>query len=314
MATSFSLGRPKVRMILALGLCFAALTAPSAAAAWGPKGHAIIARMAYAQLNPRALAAVDQLLALDHDTLTSTDLAARAAWADAYAKANAETAPWHYVSIQIDDPDIDTACDNVRSVVSNDNCILRRLNIFEEQLLSVKVPTKDRIVAFKFIVHLVGDLHQPLHVADNQDLNGSCVPIAIGASGTIDLLRYWDDVAVDGLGRESAAVANGLIAEITPAERNLWQGGSPEDWTLESFNLAQTRVYSLDSEPACASDTAPVFLPPGYADEAAQVARLQLKRASVRLALLLNRVLGSSSFSLTEFPRAPSGSRKTNVQ
>jgi hypothetical protein len=292
-----------VRILLALGMCLFALALPGLASAWGPKGHAIIARMAYAQLNPRASAAVDKLLALDRDTLTGTDLAARASWADAYARKKPETAPWHFINIQVDDPDIDTACDNVRSAISNDNCLVRRLQTVEAQLASPNTSVADRIIAFKFVLHLVGDVHQPLHAADNQDLSGSCVPIATGATGTTDLLRYWDDIVVEGLGHDTAALADRLISEITPAERERWRRGGPEDWALESFTLARMRVYSLDSAPACASDTAPLFLPPGYTTEAEQVTRLQLKRAAVRLASVLNRILGSSSFSLTELQR-----------
>lgn len=292
-----------MRIYLALSLCLVALATPGSAAAWGPRGHAIIAEMAYAQLNPRASAAVDRLLALDRDALTGRDLAARAWWADAYGKRRPETAPWHFISIQIDDPDIDAACDNVRSATSNENCILRRLASFQDQLSSAHTSVEGRIIAFKFVLNLVGDLHQPLHVADNQDLNGSCVPIAIGATGTTDLLRYWGDLAVEELGSDTSALANRLVSEITPAERNRWQGGSPEDWALESFNLARMNVYSLNSEPACGSDTAPIFLPSGYAGEAEQLVRLQLKRAAVRLALVLNRTLGSFSEADLAVPR-----------
>lgn len=291
-----------MRQTLTLGFLFSALLAPSLAWAWGPTGHAAVAHIARGYLNPKAMATVDALLAADQDPLTGRDLASRAFWADALVRVRPETAPWHFVNIQLDDPDLDAACGNLTAAggTQKPDCLVRRLEVFERELADPATKPAERLIAFKFVLNLVGDLHQPLHAADNQDLSGSCVPVAHGRSGTVDLLRYWDTVAVEAIEPDAAKLARRLTAEITPADRVAWEAGDLEDWALESFTVAKTSAYAINAEPSCGSDTAPVFLPKGY-DVAAQAATaLQLKRAGVRLAFTLNRIFGAPSFSLAK--------------
>jgi hypothetical protein len=290
-----------MRLLPVIWLLAFALMAPTRALAWGREGHAVIAKIAYAYLSPRAAATVDALLAADRDPLTAPDLAARASWADAFARAHPETAPWHFIGIQIDDPDLDAAC---TATTPSGDCLVRRLQAYEGELAAPSTPRAERLVAFKFVLHLVGDLHQPLHVADNQDFNGGCIPVAYGASGAIDLLRYWDTVAVEALEPDASKLASRLITEITPADRVSWEDGDAEDWALESFNVARTAVYTIGSDGACASDTAPVFLPQDYSHTAQAATALQLKRAGVRLALVLNRIFDAPAFPLTK-PGSP---------
>jgi hypothetical protein len=287
-----------MRRALAFALLFStAAAAPDLARAWGRTGHAAVARIALPYLNPKAAAAVDALLASDNDDLTAKDFIARASWADALVGARPETARWHFVDIQLDDPDVDAACGGQTPVAGapKQDCLVRRLETFERELADPGTAPAARLVAFKFVLHLIGDLHQPLHTADGQDLSGSCVPVAYGRAGTVDLLKYWDTIAVEAIEPDAAKLAGRLSAEITPADRAAWESGRLEDWALESFDVAKATAYAIGSEHACASDTAPVFLPKGY-DAAAQAATaLQLKRAGVRLAFTLNRILGSTA-------------------
>jgi nuclease S1 len=80
------------------------------AGAWGDLGHNVTALVAYRHLLPQARAHLDALLASDTDPLTAPDFAARATWADKYRNAHRETAAWHFVDIEIDQPDLDGAC------------------------------------------------------------------------------------------------------------------------------------------------------------------------------------------------------------
>ena len=167
-----------------------------------------------------------------------------------------------------------------------------RLNAFEAELADPKTDPAERLMAFKFVLHFVGDLHQPLHAADNQDRGGNCAPLALGGPRTTNLHSYWDTVAVEAIEPDADKLAAKLSGEITPAERKAWEKGDAKSWAMESFAIAQTTVYTIGSKPGCASDTAPLTLPEGY-DQAAQAAiALQLKKAGVRLALELNRALG----------------------
>jgi len=141
----------------------------------------------------------------------------------------------------------------------------------------------------------VGDLHQPLHAADNQDRGGNCVPLALGGPRTVNLHSYWDTVAVEAIEPDPIKLATKLSAEITPADLKAWRKGDTKAWAWESYAVAKSAVYTIGSKPGCASDAAPIALPAGY-DAAAQAAvALQLKKAGVRLALELNRALDPSS-------------------
>jgi hypothetical protein len=94
-----------LRKALLTAAAFAALiSAP--AFAWGDLGHEVTALIAYRHLTPAARKALDAMLASDTDTLTAGDFADRATWADKYRKAHRETAAWHFVDIEIDQPDL----------------------------------------------------------------------------------------------------------------------------------------------------------------------------------------------------------------
>ena len=283
-----------------LALLCALLTAaaPSAALAWGREGHAVVAQIARGYLTPKAAAAVDALLAADTDGLTTSDLGARASWADAWRKDHRETTEWHFVDVELDHPDLAAACFGFPASVSpasagpEKDCVVGRLDAFEAELANPATDPAERLLAFKFVLHFVGDLHQPLHAADNQDRGGNCVPLALGGPRTVNLHSYWDTVAVEAIEPDAYKLAAKLSAQITPADRAAWEQGDAKAWAMESFAIAQSTVYTIGSTPGCASDTAPLLLPAGYDQPAQAAIALQLKKAGIRLALELNRALG----------------------
>jgi hypothetical protein len=287
-----------MRRLISLALLAAAAIAPTTALAWGREGHAVVAQIARGYLTPKAAAAVDALLAADTDALTPPDLGARASWADAWRKDHRETTEWHFVDTELDHPDLAAACFGFpasatpASAGPEKDCVVGRLDAFEAELADPKTDPAERLLAFKFVLHFVGDLHQPLHAADNQDRGGNCVPLALGGPRTVNLHSYWDTVAVEAIEADADKLAAKLSAEITPANRAAWEQGDAKAWAMESFAIAKTSVYTIGSKPGCASDAAPITLPDGYGDNAKTVVAEQLKKAGVRLALELNRALG----------------------
>lgn len=286
------------KVLAATLLILAALPGP--ALAWGRTGHAVVADIARRYLTPKAAAAVDALLAADTDALTAPDLGARASWADAWRKDHRETTEWHFVDIELDHPDLMAACFGFpasatpASAGPEKDCVVGRLNAFEKELADPMTDPAERLLAFKFVLHFVGDLHQPLHAADNQDRGGNCVPLALGGPRTVNLHSYWDTVAVEAIDPDPVRLAAKLSAEITPTDLRAWRKGDAKAWALESYAVAKSAAYTIGSKPGCASDVAPIALPAGY-DAAAQAAvALQLKKAGVRLALELNRALDPS--------------------
>jgi hypothetical protein len=269
--------------ILLLGAC-ALLSASSPALAWGDLGHEIIAEIAYRYLTPAAKAKVDALLAADTDPLTAPDFASRATWADKYRNGHRETAAWHYVDIEIDDPDLDAACAH--------DCVVNKITEFAAELRDKGTDPAERLLAFKFLLHFVGDVHQPLHASDHHDRGGNCIGLAPSPSRETNLHAYWDTTVVEALGRQAAAVAASLESRITPNDVELWGKGDAKAWALESFQLSRKDVYALAARPTCA-DHAAIALTDAYQAAAIKDAALQLQKAGVRLAAMLNRALGS---------------------
>ena len=283
-----------------LALCGLIALAPARALAWGYEGHKVIALIARGYLAPATRGKVDALLAADTDTLTAHDMASEATWADAFRSAgHRETAQWHFVDIEIDQPDLKTACfgfpaspAGLASTGPASDCVADKVEEFSAELRDPATSPAERLLALKFLLHFAGDVHQPLHASDHQDRGGNCVPVALGGSRTTNLHAWWDTGVVQLLGTDPAAVAAQLTAQITPAERAQWEQGDPRAWAQEAYTVAKASAYSLNTPPGCGRDAAPVSLPDAYVAAARTAAALQLERAGVRLAKLLNTALG----------------------
>jgi hypothetical protein len=281
-------------------LVLATIAMPAKSLAWGYEGHKVIAAIARSYLSPTARANADALLAADPDTLTAPDFISRATWADAWrASGHRETAQWHYVDIELDNPDPAVACFGApapfapASAGPAQDCVVDRVNAFSAELRDPHTPQSERILALKYLLHLVGDMHQPLHAADNHDRGGNCVLVSLGGSRTQNLHSYWDTAVVEALGRDPVALANELRAHITPAKKSAWERGSARDWAIESFGVAKSVAYRSGTTAGCGSYGGPITLPPGYEEAAKAAAAQQLERAGVRLAMILNRDLAN---------------------
>ena len=157
---------------------------------------------------------------------------------------------------------------------------------------------RDRNEALKWVVHLAGDIHQPLHAADHHDRGGNTVAVVFfgqteGRRGALNLHTIWDEQLVERLlaerGREAAIVS----APIAAGDRAAWAAGSIEDWMLESNALARAVAYGNIPGFSCGAHIArPVEIGAGYYAAAAPVIERQIRKAGVRLAALLNEALG----------------------
>jgi hypothetical protein len=160
-----------------------ALLGPAPAESWGDLGHRVTAIVAYRHLTPQARGKLDALLAADSDALTPPDFASRSMWADRYRGAHRETAAWHFVDIEIDRPDLQDACFgfpalNAAQLASQgpaEDCVVNKIEEFAAELQSAATPPAERLLALKFLIHFIADLHQPLHAADHGDKGGNCI-------------------------------------------------------------------------------------------------------------------------------------------
>jgi hypothetical protein len=280
---------------------FAVATLASAPArAWGDLGHRVTALIAYRHLAPRARTALDALLASDTDTLTPPDFASRATWADRYRNAHRETAAWHFVDIEIDRPDMAGACfdfpaiggANLASMGPAQDCVVNKIDEFAAELKSAATPPAERLLALKFLIHFIGDVHQPLHAADHHDRGGNCVLLAVPQGQATNLHAYWDVDVVEALGHTPEQIADKLDARLSGGEKKKWGRGTAASWAMASFDVSRRDAYALPSLPTCRRRGS-VALPAEYQAQAQKDAAAQLLKAGIRMATVLNEALGS---------------------
>ncbi|MGH1590123.1 S1/P1 nuclease [Methylobacterium phyllosphaerae] len=294
------------RLVL-MGSVFAvyALLHPGPGLAWGDEGHRIVGRIALPLLTPAARAQVDALLAADDDALTEPDFVSRTVWADRWRDSDRNTSKvrytatqhWHFVDIEIAHPDLSDACAGQRPLPEGtpasqgpaSDCVVDKVEQFAAELSDTSLPQAERIVALKFLLHFTGDLHQPLHAADNHDQGGNQVQVLYGHHHVASRLHaYWDTAVVQRIGRDEAAVAQDLSATFG-AQQVAWQQGRPVDWARESFSAARDVVYALPSTAVSDEHGTPAYtLDQAYEQRAEATARQQLAKAGFRLAALLN--------------------------
>ncbi len=154
--------------------------------------------------------------------------------------------------------------------------------------------------ALKWVVHLTGDLHQPLHAANRGDRGGNRVQVSFFGErdnppyGTLNLHAVWDVSMVHRLVADRGGERAIVSAPIADANRNAWEKGSISDWTAESHRIARDTVYPLlPVAGSCSSKIVEVVaIDQAYYAKAAPVIEIQIKKAGVRLARVLNETLG----------------------
>jgi hypothetical protein len=294
--------RPHIAIFL-VGLML--LVRPATAYCWGDEGHEIVGLIAEHYLTPAVRSRVTALLAGDASGLTrGTGIAAESTWADKFRDSDRnttqrhyhQTSEWHYIDIELDRPDFDEACfrhpartmGGKASEGPAADCILDKIDEFRRELHSPATGAEERRLALQFLLHLVGDLHQPLHAADNHDRGGNGVRVEGAGNSPGSLHHYWDTVFVRRLGTRADDVSRELIAGISDDHRRAWSEGSPTDWAEQSFEIARSSVYG-PLHTAAASGTIP--LDARYEADAGNIVAGQLQRAGLRLARLLNEAL-----------------------
>ncbi len=253
-------------------LLFVPLTLnPPDALAWGADAHRLIAELAERQLEPSARAEADRLLSQQ----PGATLVSVATWADEVRRA--PTAPLHYVNL----PDNDCNYDRRRDC-KNGNCVVEAINEHVAVLKS-KASDAQRLVALKYVIHLVGDIHQPLHVGLAADKGGNLFQVRAFGRGT-NLHAVWDSELI----RRRPGGLSQLREDLSAIR--LASGSRPLD------SVAWAR-YS------CAVSRSAHFYPLDRTIDAAYQARWDsvllnhLTLAGQRLAQTLNEALGKAGSS-----------------
>jgi hypothetical protein len=274
-----------VKKRLSAGVSLLLLAAAPEAFAWDAEGHQVVAAIAEHHLTSQAREGLQTLLGPAH--LHDRDVAA---WADDLRSSQPETRGWHFVDIPLSAGTYSAARD-----CKDDNCAIGKIEAFSRELADPSVSRAERLTALKFLVHFVGDLHQPLHCIDDNDHGGN--ELQVRYSGRIrktDLHSVWDSLILqDAMGdRKIIDYADALDATLTQADIQAWtSSSSPASWTNEVHKTAQ----GLYRELPAANSLGRRVLPKTYGSAHEALVEQQLERGGIRLASLLNQAFAATA-------------------
>ena len=278
------MGALGARMMLfrKIAVVVAVLLMAGRAWAWGPEGHRIVARIAELRLTEGARTNVTALLEAGEQVSDE----AVASWADVYRQEMIETGPWHYINIPFEAKAYDAARD-----CEFGQCVIVQVERAMKELANPEAGLVQRQHALRFLVHFVGDLHQPLHTTSRADDRGGnlCPVVFPGAKEATTLHGVWDYDLVRALvgTNDLLHVADGLDAASTVDEVKRWQGGGVADWAWEGHVEAMKQAYAGIPP----TNGVPFALTQDYVEGNREVVKKRMQAAGVRLAMLLNGAL-----------------------
>lgn len=248
------------------------------AMAWGPHGHQVVAEIAARELEAAPRAEVERLLG----DRASNAMRQASTWADEI-RGDSEwrhTGPWHYLNFERGDCSY-----NARENCRDGNCVVGAIQRQAKVLRDPKSTRPQRANALRYLIHFVGDVHQPLHAGFGQDRGGNDFQIRNRREGD-NLHAFWDQDLIRASRGKLDVMAH--VADLSQPKRppiqHAWQRRAPIEWAEASCRIVQ----------------APSFYPPrgriddAYIREHAAIADAQLTLAGHRLASVLNDLLAAS--------------------
>lgn len=261
------------------GLLSSVTIAP--ALAWGVQGHALVADVAQRQLQPQVLQQVQALLALEgHDQLSDIS-----SWADQLRAQDPDlgrrSARWHYVNIAEQGLSEEQNCQyRAAEHCPDGNCVVAAIHDQGVLLADTSASPQQRLQALKFVVHFVGDVHQPMHAGYGHDKGGNDMQIQHEGHGS-NLHAFWDSGMLRTRQLDNAQYLEQLMQlpppVLTPAQ--------PARWAENSCRIAITPGVYPDSH----------RLGPAYVAQQLPMIEAQLRAGGDHLADLLNTLLAPAS-------------------
>lgn len=276
----------------------AAFYRPLPAWTWGNDGHEIVAIIAADNLTPTARAHVAQILGVSSDAVATAMASASVRPDTEFRIEDRSTAPWHFIDICLQDQksDMPARC-------PKGNCVTAKVDEYAKRLKDGNYDGWGPAGDLAFLIHFVGDIHQPLHTATDADLGGNCIQVESHPRAR-NLHMAWDDAIVyrledtldSGNPKATAVKLEQMYASQKAADT--WKPGATNDIAWESHEVAVSQIYEalkIPIEPctpdvhSCAgAPPSPVVLDDSYMNGASTVAGQQLAKAGFRLASLLN--------------------------
>ncbi len=285
-----------IRPLPALLAAVAIVATASPATAYWEYGHQTVAKIAEANVRPKTRIAIRALLArsdlLGTPECKASTMADASVWADCIKPlkdANGQSRfgyaySWHYQNVSICRTfDLAPPC-------KDGNCVSAQITRQATLLKNKRAPLKDRVEALAFLIHFVGDLHQPLHAGDKDDKGGNDAKADYGiyAPARLNLHSIWDGYLAE------RAISSGasLIRRYPAAVRAQVAAGDVTDWSRESWQISHDAAYGSVLSDPCAPTPARVKLDDATIAKLVPIARLEVERGGLRLAKLLDGALG----------------------
>jgi len=269
--------------LLRIALTAIYFVCPSALA-WGNEGHRISGYIASALLTESARAQLRELVGTD-------DLAGIATLLDDERDALEQRAPgssrWHYENRQV------CAYPSSKPQCPNGQCVTRQIALFTRIAGDAGADRHSRSEAIQGLTHLLGDLHQPLHLSDNNDRGGNDVRVRLpGEKKPRNLHEAWDTRFVRmNVGRRDERRYAASLLERYSDRHSLWMQGDVQTWATETFTLADEHAYRALPHFACGSRQETIELTAPYVEQARALIEEQIAKSGARLAHVLNQAL-----------------------
>ena len=254
---------------------------------WGKVGHQTIGYIAQANLSPATMEKLKPLL-------QGESLADISTWADEIKRKKRFTSAWHYIDLPIRENITESDIPRFYSKHGHtDGNLVSQVKKEISDLRSGRGSLQDQQEVLKFLVHFIEDAHMPLHCADDNDAGGNdkkvwfFAPNSRSGRGHLDNLHsLWDNLIEVKAAEDPQELASRLIRQINASQRQKWASGSIDDWVFESYGIAKSRIY-----PGFPAGPVSAFaLPRNYFSEMRPVVDLQLEKAGVRLARVLEEI------------------------
>lgn len=257
----------------AFAACVLAVSAR--AFAWGSDGHQIVAAIAEQRLSDEARAAVTELL--DGQTMSEVS-----SWADRVRRQEEYrwTGPMHYANLAPGATKFDLARDCAPADDGAPGCVVSAIERYRGVLEDDAATHEAKAEALRFLIHFVGDVHQPLHVSFERDRGGNSVKVVFLGQES-NLHRVWDEQLIESRALPWAVYAEALSGKITVDQQLAWAEMDPAVWATESYQLAVSNAYAVP---------AGGVLDEAYVSRNIGVVETRLSQGGVRLALVLNEI------------------------
>jgi nuclease S1 len=278
-------------LALALLIPAAFASAPAATGArWWDLGHRIVARLAESRLTPHTREAV-------RDILDGQSLADASVWADNIRQYRHDADKLHYVNI----PLADTRYVPERHCPGG-QCIIAAIEQERHLLADPAASTEERAEALRFLIHFMGDLHQPLHVGDDGDRGGNQRAVIFLGHST-DLHKVWDGELIDSSVANQDAYFGLLRKQMGSLDLRKVEAGTVVDWAMEGHRISAEHAYRLPRDGRIGR---------GYVRANRPIIDRALIEGGVRLAKVLNEALanyrpGAASGGSSPPARLPAG-------